>query len=525
MATYCQDRHVVVLRLQQVLWTLIAAWVPPAAAAQPALQQTGAAQYSAGEVITLDKGMKLVVTVHAPQGDRISYLGGQGTLEAGLEVILVFRNTGRERVDGFLMASAKADQTSVILIDSRGKKVTPRAMMLDREGSRGFRTVDASGGIAFTGGCIDNHPVGYENERGRFLGVGSQFCTKPNETDRFVFLFPQPERVSGPKVTIAVDHCLACPKGGVTVIADLDQLARPRGAPDVRFRPVFTAATSDLPDNDVNALAVAPDSALWIGTRAGLARYHQGQWQAFTAATSGLPDDYVYDLGVAPDGALWIGTSEGLARFHQGQWQVFTAATRSRRVQALALAPDGAVWIGTSEGLARFHQGQWQVFTAATSDLPYNDVNALAVAPDGALWIGTSEGLARFHQGQWQVFTAATSDLPHDRVHALAVAPDGALWIGTFGGLARFHQGQWHVFTAATSDLWNDLVIALTVAPDGALWIGGGSGLARFHQGEWQVFTAATSGLPDDNVDEFAVAPDGTLWIGTFRGLARYQSP
>ncbi len=206
---------------------------------------------------------------------------------------------------------------------------------------------------------------------------------------------------------------------------------------------VFTADNSDLPDNRVTSLAVAPDGGLWIGTGGGLARLHQGQWQVFTAENSDLPDNRVLSLAVAPDGGLWIGTSE----------VVWPACTRvggrcsppktatcpttgsgplpSPRTAACGSAPDG--------GLARLHQGRWQVFTAENSDLPDNGVSSLAVAPDGGLWIGTVGGLARLHQGQWQVFTAENSDLPDNGVASLAVAPDGGLWIGTDGGgLARY---------------------------------------------------------------------------------------
>ena len=128
----------------------------------------------------------------------------------------------------------------------------------------------------------------------------------------------------------------------------------------------------------------------------GLARLADGQWQIYTAANSDLPDDYVQALAVA-DGALWVGTGgAGLARFADGQWQVYTTANSDLPdddVLALAAA-DGALWVGTSgragapcrRPMAGLHGGQQR---------PADDIiQALAVA-DGALWVGTRAAVWR----------------------------------------------------------------------------------------------------------------------------------
>src|ERR1700691_3585601 len=180
---------------------------------------------------------------------------------------------------------------------------------------------------------------------------------------------------------------------------------------------VFDTENSDLPNNQVLALAPAPDGALWVGTLGGLGRLDaQDQWQSYTQASTkgGLSYDYVSALAPAPDGALWVGTYRG-----------------------------GLV--GTNGGLGRLDaQGQWQSYTQASTKggLSYDYVSALAPAPDGALWVGTYRGgLGRLDaKGQWQSYTQASTKggLSYDYVSALAPAPDGALWVGTYrGGLGR----------------------------------------------------------------------------------------
>jgi ligand-binding sensor domain-containing protein len=287
---------------------------------------------------------------------------------------------------------------------------------------------------------------------------------------------------------------------------------------------IFNADNSDLPADDLQALAVA-DGVLWAGTGRGLGRLANGQWQIYTTANSDLPTDNVLALTPA-DNALWVGTDRGLARLVNGQWQIYSSANSdlpADTILALAFA-DGALWVGTGGGLSRFANGQWQVYTVANSELPDDDVQSL-LAADGVLWIGTKDGgLARFAGGQWQIYAAANSELPDDDVQALSSA-NGALWVGTAsGGLARLADGQWRVYTTANSELPDDDVRALTIA-DGELWVGtGGGGLARFADDRWRVYRTANSDLPDDDVLALAAA-DRALWIGTWGGgLVRFAN-
>jgi ligand-binding sensor domain-containing protein len=70
-----------------------------------------------------------------------------------------------------------------------------------------------------------------------------------------------------------------------------------------------------LPDDTVNALAIAPNEVVWAGTDHGAGRFADGSWQSFGLG-SGLGEQKVQAVAVAPDGAIWFGsTLGGLARF------------------------------------------------------------------------------------------------------------------------------------------------------------------------------------------------------------------
>jgi ligand-binding sensor domain-containing protein len=71
----------------------------------------------------------------------------------------------------------------------------------------------------------------------------------------------------------------------------------------------------------------------------------------------GLQDDTVNALAIAPNGAIWAGTDNGAGRFKDGAWQSFGLGSGlgAQKVRALAVAPDGTVWFGLSlGGIARY---------------------------------------------------------------------------------------------------------------------------------------------------------------------------
>jgi ligand-binding sensor domain-containing protein len=105
------------------------------------------------------------------------------------------------------------------------------------------------------------------------------------------------------------------------------------GGPDgaVHWRPdgTYTQYTVEhgLPHNGVNAIAVAPDGALWFGTWGGVSRFDGKHWTTYTTA-DGLADNAVWTIAVAPDGALWFGDRwEGISRFDGKDWTTYTTPT------------------------------------------------------------------------------------------------------------------------------------------------------------------------------------------------------
>jgi ligand-binding sensor domain-containing protein len=289
-----------------------------------------------------------------------------------------------------------------------------------------------------------------------------------------------------------------------------------------------------LASNKVRAIAVAPDGEVWLGTDRGASRFDGETWTTYTTA-DGLASDSVGSIAIAPDGAVWLGTvgagwqspaGLGASRFDGQTWKTYTMADglAGDKVNAITVALDGALWFGTDGGASRLDDEVWTTYTTLQG-LAGNDVYAIAAAPDGVLWFGTGSGASSFGGEVWTTYTTADG-LADKTVEAVAVAPDGAAWFGTpGGGLSRFDGQTWITHRTADGLVANG-ISSIAVAADGAMWIGAagdGGGVSRLDGETWTTYTKA-DGLASENVSAVAIAPDDAVWFGTYEsGVSRFD--
>ncbi len=317
-----------------------------------------------------------------------------------------------------------------------------------------------------------------------------------------------------------------------------------------------------LAGDDVRALAVAPDGALWAAYDTplrGLSRYGPDGWQTLSCPTAAPLSADVRAAAQTP-GAVWLATPRGVSRFDGATWRTFDVRDGLPDAPVHALVAAGeVVYAATDEGIARFDgaapDGRWQM----VSDAPARD---LAIAPDGALWtndgtavtlvggdmgsalplpttvrglaatdaavwLATPDGVLRY-DGNWTVFTTGDG-LPTSDVTAVAVGADGHVWAATSGSangidIVQFDGRRWQPHPnrdAAAEQLAEATVYRVLATPDGDIWLGTLAGVERYHDGRWSVY-ATDSGLPDNFISALAYA-QGQVWAGTPRGLARFD--
>ncbi len=218
---------------------------------------------------------------------------------------------------------------------------------------------------------------------------------------------------------------------------------------------VFTTERTDLPYHAIHALAVDAQGILWVGTGmfddlggGGLAKLDKSsfnKWPVYTTDNSELPDNQILALAVDARGHLWIGTANGKVTMFDGKtWTVYAShsALPWGPVPAIVCDAQGTIWIGTNgRGVVRFDGTDWIEYTTKNSGMPNNNVHALALDAQGILWAGTEDGLAKFDGETWTMYTPENSGLPYGRIWTLTPDIQGNLWIGTRAGLAIYREG------------------------------------------------------------------------------------
>lgn len=349
---------------------------------------------------------------------------------------------------------------------------------------------------------------------------------------------------------------------------------------DRNYQKQIWKAEQGLPNNTVQALLQTRDGYLWIGTRAGLARFDGVKFTVFNSQnTPALHEDSCTALAEDIDGNLWIGTADGVMRYEAGSFTRFTKADNltDNSILSLCASQSGGVWIGTENGLDRFQDGRIRRYTTADG-LSERLISAVFDDQKGTLWIGGKVRLVRHNlksgsfadvqlRDETQINPAEThpiGSVQADRAGDLWIASsvlyrlreneiidfsksnkllatvdrrltswvasirsdmEGHIWLGLrFEGLLRLETQPFKVTRFGIQDgLSEDRVLCLLEDREGSLWIGTEfGGLNRWRPANLTTFTTR-DGLVHDWVRTLCESRVGSLWIGTEEGVSRFK--
>ena len=316
----------------------------------------------------------------------------------------------------------------------------------------------------------------------------------------------------------------------------------------------WTQEAGDLPTNQIYDIAATPlangKTAIWVSSRSGLLRVHDGRVQVFDRR-HGLASDVIRGLNAwrSPSGSqvLWLATEAGISRTVLGGNAWSTASlmgSRSVGVFGVLVEPDGRggerLWVGSSdEGLGLYEDGRWRRFSADSGHLPSNGVSMVRSLADAGgngrtLWLGSWGGeLLRIDDGP--VFTRLQTPWPklngQSVQHILRREVDGhdEFWVGTrLAGAWRLRDGRWQEMRAPGIDgQWRVSRFVEQRDRQGRswLWVATDRGLGRFDGERWTLLDKA-GGFPDEHLAGLDLYTDEQnrpiLWMGSARvGIIR----
>jgi hypothetical protein len=199
-------------------------------------------------------------------------------------------------------------------------------------------------------------------------------------------------------------------------LTSLDLGQHPRGTGQPGWRPSDREqgiyADSD-PLKDVSALTFDRErSILWIGTGfAGLLGYDvlEDTWQDYNTFNSNLGDNTISDLELAPDGTLWLATASGVSSYRNGIWENHHMAEvpMAGGALSLAIAEDNAIWAAGESYIAQMAPGEeWRVYRAADNPLLANRIRFVVLDDKDHPWLIGRRGKIHFDGDTWTAYDA-----------------------------------------------------------------------------------------------------------------------
>jgi signal transduction histidine kinase/ligand-binding sensor domain-containing protein len=287
-------------------------------------------------------------------------------------------------------------------------------------------------------------------------------------------------------------------------------------------------------EKSIDCLLEDREGHLWAGTPQGLFQIRPRLLRAYSEE-DGLPHRECWSVSEAPDGAVWVGTRLGLARIHEGQVTDALWDERHRpRAPSILVDQEGWLWSGRKHnGVLRWRPGRetnWFLHRPGADAISGVDLGALYLDRNDRVWAGTSQGAVWFDRGRLAA-GFGEHGLPTNGIRSIYQTRDGAMWFGTWkAGIVRWKEGprgfglrQSSAALDSTSPAARQTESARGLAQSKTLARDSSPQVEHAEQPPDATRHTTADGLADDRVFAFHEDTDGALWIGTHNGLSRLK--
>jgi len=291
----------------------------------------------------------------------------------------------------------------------------------------------------------------------------------------------------------------------------------PHGLLRIRGREITRLGKKDgLAGDQVLALDFGPSANLWVATRGGINRVHDGRIAQTITRRDGLPSDDTTAVLEDREGSVWVGTgADGIARLRDGRIESFGKAQGfpGGAVTAFYEDREGSLWFATSDTLSRLRAGPILPYGEAEG-LGLDRATSIVEGRDGSVWVWSDGGgLSQIKNGRvTRVFTTRDG-LATNFGGSLFESRDGAIWVGNDRGLSRFKDGRATAYQGGR--LGGTYFPMITEDAEGMITWVFGMGLVRFRDGKVAPYPLKAGSTTEEMPMPFMArwTRDGTLWL------------
>ena len=292
----------------------------------------------------------------------------------------------------------------------------------------------------------------------------------------------------------------------------------------------------------VQALALASDTSLWVGTKQGVLNLSLDSWEIVSPQQ--FHDLIIRNLLYVSDSILWVGTEQGLYRYNPLNEELIhynrlNSNLSQNFIESIYLDKSGNLWVGTADHLNVLYAGL-NVFETIDlkgdykPDITHNlviDIQALSEENDSVLVVGTETGLCvldRFSL-EYEVYNEQNCDLTNEVVKTIFAMDSSDIYFGTDLGFNRlnlktrqiekFYHNPFNRYSIANNEVWK-----VGLDKKGNLWLATSNGVNRLNLSAdlFEYFPVYFDDLEEPvgtRVADVLLDPEGTYWIATSSGI------
>lgn len=279
-----------------------------------------------------------------------------------------------------------------------------------------------------------------------------------------------------------------------------------------------------IPGARVRTIAFDKNDELWVGTDMGLAHYDGTNWEQFTTATSPLPYDEINDIAVDSNNHIWLTYTEigglvtgGLAEYDDAteEWTLYTTSTSglpTSIVSNIDFDSHGDLWINSNSGIVKYDGLNWISYTVANSELTMDGNYSMIVDEEDRVWIGSYGNIDVFDGDEtWEHYNASNSPMSSQILFDIDVRNDTVLVSGLYN-VYTFIDGTWHAYELPN---WG---IECAIDLNGNFWVAGTGYVLNFGDTPWTIYSNFNIGMSEYFNEDIFIDSKNRKWIANGNG-------
>lgn len=285
----------------------------------------------------------------------------------------------------------------------------------------------------------------------------------------------------------------------------------------------YNLTTQNLLPTDKILQVLPTENGIWIcSADGGLFILKQNKIKILSELQR-IPDKIIRTIFQAPDDALWIGTKDGIAKYDERKKIVlpFKTTLKDFSVHAWAANAKGEIFLGTLlQGIFKIVDNTL-VQVADRKLLKVSYIRSLKFDNDGTLWIGTNgAGVILLKDGKVK-FIDKAAGLSSDFIACICKDRKNNFWIGTSGGGISVLDSTGKILKTITDKegLANNIVNSIIEDEEGVIWVGTSvSGISRIKDNSIFNFNER-NGLYSNTLKKLLYDGHTTFWATSNQGV------